>query len=369
MTTQNMNTKGMVIVNSLNDLNFPVKKVKFSDLFKNLTFTEETFKSMECASDYEFDIYAFPYKKIIQRKIEKIEQLAIDCVSLLKVCEGLQVIDTQAIEGDSFEDIEVVDYSRPIRVNSCSGRYQLVPNSEIFPAIEQILRENNITFTAKYTMYGFARFYVEYIIEDQKFAYPVGKGDFVKPVIKIRHSYNGLVKYQIVVGYFRLVCTNGLTIAIEDMKQFNLSIVGKHTVKINESLNQLQGILQMFANNGEVLKTITNKYNILNSVVVTDIKKAIETTLKNTGIIAVDNKSLNTIDSIYDTITKELNMPTLEYNRTTNWLLYNGINSYLYNDNLNIASPDKRDAKDQDVFEYLLKLSQTEVNKAVLALH
>ena len=142
------------------------------------------------------------------------------------------------------------------------------------------------------------------------------------------------------------------------MKDFNLCIEGKHTEKINSSLNKLENILHLFEENNTVLTTIISKYKILNSAPITDLKKSIETTLEKVGITTVDNKELNTVNSIYDRITKELNNPVLEYDTANNWLLYNGINSYLYDNNLNVAAPELRLEKDQKVFEYLLQASK-----------
>lgn len=289
-------SKGLKKVGSLNDLLFNVEMVECTEY--------------KCNNDYKYDIFAYP-------------------------------------NGEK------------LRVNSCSNRYELIPNSEIFPAIEQMLTQNKVKFSAKYNMINYSRFYVEYTIEDKKFAYPVGRGDYVKPCIKVQHSYNGLTKYAITVGYFRLVCTNGLVIAIEDMKEFNLNIVGKHTANIVNSLNKLEGILHMFEKNSTVLQTIVSKYKLLNSVAVSDVKKAIETTLKNSGITAIENKNLNTVDSIYLRITNELKNPVLEFDGSiTNWHLYNGINSYIYDNSLNIAIPEIRTNSDQNVFEFLLKESK-----------
>lgn len=293
------------------------------------------------------------------KKVNSLNDLLFD----VQMIENTETETLSSCSHDVFVYPEGLEGNRTIKVQSCSDRYKVIPNSEIFPAIEQTLLENNVHFSATYNMVDFSRFYVEYVIEDQKFSYPVGKSDYVKPCIKVYHSYNGLSNYTIVVGYFRLVCSNGLVIAVEDMKQFNLKIGGKHTIKIVDSLNQLADILHMFEENSSVLSAITAKYNMLNNVVVTDVKTAIATTLEKTGIIAVDNKSLNTVNNIYDRITKELNNPTLEYDATTNWLLYNGINSYLNDNSLNVASPEKREATDQSVFEYLLQESRKQLKR------
>lgn len=351
--------KGMKKVNSLNDLIFPVEIVECTEF--------------QCNSNCQFDIFAYPYKTFVERQMtenQAIEsQLALNAINeLLDPQLALNAVNNhfnpENIETvESFELIETIDYSKKIRVNTCSDRYELIPNSEIFPAIEQILMANNVQYRAVYQMINHARFYVEYIITDERFAYPIGSGDIVQPVIKVQHSYNGLTKYSITVGYFRLVCTNGLVIAIEDMKEFNLNIVGKHTANIKNSLNRLESALDMFKENSNVLQTIVSKYKMLNSVAVVDLKKAIEITLEKSGITAIEQKNFNTVDNIYLRITKELNEhKELNFNGTfTNWNVYNGINSYIYDNELNIAVPEIRITSDQNVFEYLLKESRAKL--------
>lgn len=94
-------------------------------------------------------------------------------------------------------------------LNYCSDRYELVPNSVIFPRIENDLNERNMKFSVAYHSIDNVRFYAKYILEDKNLA--IGSGnDIVKPMISVNHSYNGLTKYSITFGYFRLVCSNGL---------------------------------------------------------------------------------------------------------------------------------------------------------------
>jgi sorbitol-specific phosphotransferase system component IIBC len=40
-------------------------------------------------------------------------------------------------------------------------------------------------------------------------------------------------------GYFRLICENGLVVPVEGKEAENIHIIGKHTAKILESLEQL----------------------------------------------------------------------------------------------------------------------------------
>ena len=70
----------------------------------------------------------------------------------------------------------------------------------------------------------------------------------------------------------------------------------------------------------------------------------------------VDNSKFNTMNDITNRITAEANKTGLGYNgRVNDWLIYNGINQYINDDNLNIASPEKRREKDSKVLEYMLE--------------
>ena len=127
--------------------------------------------------------------------------------------------------------------NKEIDLNYCSPKYTLVPNSKIFPSIRQILLDKGINFSETYSHIDNARFYGSYILHDDKFIHRVnGSNDMIKPIINIQHSYNGKTNYKIQFGYFRLVCSNGLVIPVEEMKEYNLSIVGKHTESILNSI-------------------------------------------------------------------------------------------------------------------------------------
>lgn len=244
-----------------------------------------------------------------------------------------------------------------VDLNYCSRRYELVQNSTIFPNIEKVLRENNIEFTVEYKHINHVRFYAQYTITDKRFAYIMaGTNDVIQPMITVQHSYNGLTKYKIIFGYFRLVCTNGMTIPVAEMKKFNLVIEGKHTEIIRKSVDLLSEKLQYFVANAEIIKReITAQYERLANNWITDVKARIEEVLEAAKIIATDNKKFNTVNDIESRIMVEANKEGLGYNGKVNdWLIYNGINQYLNDDTRNIAAPEKRMETDSKVLEFML---------------
>lgn len=244
------------------------------------------------------------------------------------------------------------------KLNQMSDVYSLVPNDEIFPSIEEVLNEANINFSVKYSHINNARFYADYTIEDKGLAYQMkGTNDAIKPMLRVRHSYNGLTKYSITFGYFRLVCSNGLVIPVEEMNEFNLSLGGKHTESIRGSIEQLKSTLDYFVRNyDKINNSIMSKYEVLGGRNLTSPEKRIEFVLKSNGINVLENSKFNTLNHIMNTIRTEANLSELKYKgRVNDWLVYNGINQYLNDNDRNVMTPEVREDKDRKVFEFMLR--------------
>lgn len=245
-------------------------------------------------------------------------------------------------------------------LNQCSDVYTLVENENIFPKIEDALNVAGIEFEVSYRHINHVRFYADYKITDERYAYNMhNTNDFICPMISVQHSYNGLTKYKIVFGYFRFVCTNGMTVPVAEMNQFNLVIVGKHTDSIEGSFKRLESMLEYFVNDAElILNSITAKYEAMNQKVFhseTSFKERLEEVLEASKITMVDNNKFNTVNDILDRIETEANDKHLGYKgQVTDFLIYNGINQYLNDNDRNIMTPEVRMEKDSKVLEYML---------------
>lgn len=258
---------------------------------------------------------------------------------------------SEAVESTSTVEDNEID------LNYCSDIYRLVPNATIFPNIEEVLRHNEVEFTVEYKHINHVRFYANYTITDARFAYVMrGTNDVIQPMITVQHSYNGLTVYKIIFGYFRLVCTNGMTIPVAEMKKFNLVIVGKHTETILKSVDLLNDKLAYFIANAEQIKReISAQYERLANNWVSDVKARIEEVLEAVKIAMVANSKYNTVNDIYNRIMVEADKENLGYDGKVNdWLIYNGINQYLNDDSRNIAVPEKRMETDSKVLEFML---------------
>lgn len=245
-----------------------------------------------------------------------------------------------------------------IDLNYCSPIYELVPNEMIFPKVEEIFNQHGIAFSVEYSHTNNARFYGNYTIEDQNFGYKMkGTNDVIKFIWNFQHSYNGLTKYMGIAGFYRLVCTNGLTVPVKEMKEYNLVIQGKHTSSILHSLQEFSNILTQVTNNlGQVKTAITAKYELLGGRWIKNPEDRIKEVLQANKIALIDNAKFNTLNDITNKIMSEAKESGLGYNGKVNdWLIFNGINQYIYDDSRNIASPEKRRETDSKVLEYMLE--------------
>jgi hypothetical protein len=243
-------------------------------------------------------------------------------------------------------------------LNQCSNIYKLIPNADIFPNIEAVLDANGIEYEVEYKHINHVRFYADYKITDKRYGYRMnGTNDVIMPMLRVQHSYNGLTKYRIIFGYYRLVCSNGATIAVAEMKRFNLVIVGKHTEAIKRSFDKLNEMLVYFSNNANlIVGAITEKYESLGGRWVAKPEDRVKEVLEATKITIVDNSKFNTLNDIMSRISVESNKSGLGYNgRVNDWLIYNGINQYLNDNSRNIMTPEVRSDKDSKVFEWMLR--------------
>jgi hypothetical protein len=202
------------------------------------------------------------------------------------------------------------------------------------------------------------RFYADYEITDKDYTYIMkGTNDKIYPLLRVHHSYNGVTKYKIIFGYYRYVCSNGLVLPVQEMKRFNLCIIGKHTEAIKRSFAELDAMLKFFVAEADlIVGTITGKYETLGGRMVANVQDRITEVLKATKIAMVDNSNFNTVNYILLKVKEESTNTVLGYNgKVTDWLIYNGINQYVNNNKRNIAAPEVRIETDSKVLEYMLE--------------
>lgn len=118
-----------------------------------------------------------------------------------------------------YKDHAIIDGQGNI-LNFCSEKYQLVPNENVFPGIEKALKDRKLQFEKKITITDRTQFFVDYIIHDNT-ARKVGD---VFPKLSVWNSYDGIMKFRKEFGFWRTVCSNGLSKPIGDITK----VIEKH---------------------------------------------------------------------------------------------------------------------------------------------
>lgn len=206
-----------------------------------------------------------------------------------------------------------------ILLNTCSNTYELIPNAMIFVVIEQMLKKAGIQFEVTYGMYDYSRFYADYTIKTGGIS--VGnRKDLIFPVLRVEHSYNGLWKYKMTFGYFRMICSNGLVVPVEGKEEQNFTITGKHTAKIVQSLDTLLDKIKFFTKNN---KKYSERFNIVAERWFPKWEERVEAIVEATGVGKRGYKQIT--DKIKEEAAK------LTGGKVNDWLIYNGINFHIFN--------------------------------------
>lgn len=278
-------------------------------------------------------------------------------VEMAPIKEKLGMGSISSTEYGIFGEID----GNTILLNTCSDVYELVPNEKIFPVIEKILKKGNIPFDVTYKMIDHSRFYADYTLKTG--AVSVGNNkDKIYPVIRVTHSYNGLLKYKVIFGWFRLICGNGLVLPVEGKEEANVSIVGKHTKQILASLDQLMDKIKTFISNPDGM--YTKKFETLANRWVNDWQTRIVEIMTVSG---VGKRGYNQIEAILEAESDSLNG-----GRVNDWLIYNAFNYHIFNAKTSdgkeyATAPNLRYDQDKKVFDVIYKNKGNALTKLIEA--
>ena len=224
---------------------------------------------------------------------------------------------------------------------TCGDKYNLISNEEVYAPIFQYLDSLNVEYNVSLNMRNFSRFEVKINIVDERFAIEIENSDIIYPQISLNRSYDGGSKYNASVGYFRLICSNGLQIPYEGQESYSVS--GKHTEKLSYTLENIMGIIDKLLSN---VKTYVKKYEVLTDKIVDNYGDRIAMVMEATNIKKGH-------DEIVASVRTEA--AKLGQNKITDWLIYNGINAHIFNNENNVKSDEVRKKIDQDVLQFMIK--------------
>jgi len=219
----------------------------------------------------------------------------------------------------------------------CSSSYNLRENSTLYKPLEGLMKEQKIPFDRKISVIDNTKFYVDYIIRDRVKSLTVND---ILPKFSIWNSYDGTIKTTIKFGFYRVVCSNGLTRPVGN----TVNIASKHrkAVKAEDGMD-----LSLATNNNIVdsvklflteVKQDMEVYEQMNNVQA-DLKKILsvaeklkfsksllDTAVERFNVETSTNRSLTYVNENGELVTHEGSPSTL-------YTVYNALNYAIYNCN------------------------------------
>lgn len=246
------------------------------------------------------------------------------------------------------------------RLNTCSDRYNLVSNESVIVPMRNMLldKASGLKVKEEYQIINNAQFYGKYIIDVPNLK--IGSNDDLKVIFGFNKSYNGLTPYELWGGLFRQVCSNGLCVPYGEKNEYSLSIKGKHTEKLNSKLDELYERIHLFINNAP---KIIQPFIEMSGISVPNYGDRIIEVLGANGIALVQNQKFSTLTNIKETVETEASKLQIKPN---DWIIYNAINQYIFDEDRVKVVPEIRRDSDQKVLNFMLKKKPSKTALALI---
>lgn len=282
-----------------------------------------------------------------QKQTQTLEDHFKNLQSLLKPVEKVNIADLiPGIKSNPQQECAIIvtenDGSKKI-VNVCSPQYELLPNREIIEPLLETFGDRNISIVSQQRLD--ARFSLDIIFND--FEAKIQGKDPIKAKLKLHNSYDGRAKCQFHMGFFRMICSNGMVIPLEGYGDKNISMKMRHTPKLGTRVDS-EKLLDMVQEFGENMLYFEKPFEELAQ------KKLSEAELPELLTMVVGKTKFPTrqLEDVIDRLNFE--MIEMKAANPNNWLVYNSFNYQLnHSEDINM-DPAKKEQLDQDIFSLLL---------------
>lgn len=237
--------------------------------------------------------------------------------------------------------IVVTTKQGPKITNLCSEDYGLIPNRELILPLLEMLDNTGLDYETEVNNTNDQRFFVQLIFPKKGINFGYGKKtDLVLPKITWRNSYDLSLKYGLMAGIWRKVCSNGMMAPDQDSFK---SLKKLHTVNFSEiSLSETLELIMSFLQDSSM---IMQPFEILRERIIAmdELEEFVD------DIIEYTKFPKRQKEMVLQRILEEKainNAPNLD-----GWLIYNGFNFQLnWNDEINMA-PHKIQKLDMELVE------------------
>lgn len=228
-------------------------------------------------------------------------------------------------------------------VNVCSKQYNLLPNKDFIEPLLEVFGDQNISIVTDTRMD--ARFSLDIIFHDHE-SEIMGK-DSVKAKLKVHNSYDGRAKYQFHMGFFRMICSNGMVIPLEGFENKNISSKMRHMPILGNTFDKdkIRNMVDTFQNDMMDFQLPFQKLaeKRISEVELPELLKA---------VTAETKFPVRQLDDVIDRL--EIEMNELNEDKLNNWLVYNAFNYQLNHSEAIEMDPSKKEQLDHDIFALLL---------------
>ena len=261
-----------------------------------------------------------------------------------------KVLSTDLLPGYEFTKAQeyaiVVDKGNGNKkiVNHCSDIYEIAPNRGILEPIIKAFEGTDIEI--KGTQRFDSRFSFDIIFKDTSLA--IQKDDLIMPKLRMNNSYDGRVKWAFNLGFFRMICTNGMVVPVEGFEDSNISLKMRHTPKLGDYVDP-EELVEMVENFKLGVKDFCEPYRVLQNQFVPDIEHRVQEVIEATKF-----PSRRAEDAV-DRVLEEMAQLQVPAGKVSDWLIYNGLNFQLNHSEEISMDIHKREKLDQEVLTFLLK--------------
>lgn len=226
-------------------------------------------------------------------------------------------------------------------VNSCSEQYHLVPNAEVIKPLLAGLKDFDIDVS--YTNKNDARFTLDIVFKGS--ALDIMPGDKILPRLRMNNSYDGRVRYAYMMGFYRMICSNGIVVPVEGFEDTNMELKMRHTPSLEDYVDT-DAIIEMVKSFQEGIDKFTKPFKILSKQKVMSIEERAEEVIKATKY------PKRQLEPALDRLNVELGLLNSKPN---DWLMYNAFNYQLNHSDDMTMDQHKREKIDRSVLSYLLE--------------
>lgn len=233
-------------------------------------------------------------------------------------------------------------------LNFCSEVYSPRPNVEIFPQIEKELTSAGLEFKKKIHIIGNSKFYVDYIIMERMKTLSIND---VFPRMQIMNSYDGCCKFRREFGFYKLLCSNGLSRPTEKVSSVSFKHTKNNDDEIKKTIEVTKGFIIDAKNDMQVFDKM-NRKNVDVKVIKTLSKKL------SLGLhimkVAEDRLELETSGKI-QFLNEHNEVVTSNGIPKTMFAVYNALNWALFQCNSK-ELPEKKLEKDRMLLETIVSI-------------